>query len=39
MSQKRNLLLGIDVGTQSIRAALINSKGQVISLASTSQEM
>lgn len=39
MNQKKELLLGIDIGTQSIRAALINTKGQIISLANIPQEM
>jgi xylulokinase len=35
----RQLLMGIDIGTQSTRAALLDLKGQVIASASTPQEM
>jgi len=36
---KRDLLMGIDIGTQSTRAALLNRDGRVIASASTPQEM
>lgn len=36
---KRQLLMGIDVGTQSTRVALLNLEGQVEASASTAQEM
>ncbi len=36
---KRQLLMGIDVGTQSTRVALLDVEGRVVASASTSQEM
>ena len=36
---KRELLMGIDIGTQSTRAALLTLDGQVVASASRSQEM
>jgi xylulokinase len=36
---KRKLLMGIDIGTQSTRAALLNPDGQVVASASTVQDM
>lgn len=36
---KRELLMGVDIGTQSTRAALLDREGRVIASASTSQEM
>ena len=33
------LLMGIDIGTQSTRAALLDLEGHVIASASTSQDM
>lgn len=36
---KRELLMGVDIGTQSTRAALLDRDGRVIASASTSQEM
>lgn len=35
----RKLLLGIDIGTQSTRAALLNLEGELVSSASTPQEL
>jgi xylulokinase len=36
---KRELLMGVDIGTQSTRAALLDRDGRVIASASTSQDM
>ncbi len=36
---KRDVLMGIDIGTQSTRAALLDREGRVIASASTPQEM
>lgn len=36
---KRQLLMGIDIGTQSTRVALLNLEGRVVASASTPQEM
>ncbi|MFB0536375.1 MAG: FGGY-family carbohydrate kinase [Anaerolineae bacterium] len=36
---KRQMLMGIDVGTQSTRVALLDLKGRVVASASTPQEM
>jgi xylulokinase len=36
---KRELLLGVDIGTQSTRAALLDLSGRVVASASTPQEM
>lgn len=36
---KRELLMGIDIGTQSTRAALLTAEGEVVSIAGRQQEM